>query len=277
MAAVNTADTTGGEEANPGHRGRSHRRRHGGRSDVPARQGRTEITRAHLDRARGNAHQLAVGEADADPPVEHRDSGRHPALVSYRGLALARGTQVVGSGESLADDRGLEGDHRPAFRQRLGDLCGNLEQVAQLGRAPARVTAPDATTTARSAASSGVAPSRYDTQKAAARASPAPLGSTSRTCGARTWWPETWQPSAPSLRTATLARSSMRTPRDSDSAAVPNSRSGRRRTSSSAKRAAPYSLSPATDDRSIDTRPFRFRTRSMAAFVAAASGSVKSE
>src|SRR5665213_1043105 len=242
MAPVHSADAAGGEESNPGHRGRPHGRRHGGRSDRSARERRTEVARAHLDRPSGDSRQLGVRHSDADAAVEHRHGGRHGALPSDRCLAVTRGSQVVRSGESLADDGGFERDHRPALRQRLGDLGGNLQQLVQLGRAPARVTASEATMTARSAASIGVAPPTYERQKAAANASPAPVASTSRTGGAWMWRPGTRQPSVPSLTTGTFARSPIGAPRASDSAAVANSSSGLRLARSSAIRPAPYSL-----------------------------------
>ena len=148
MAAVDAADATRGEKANPGHGRRSHGRRHRGRTNLPAHQRRTQVARADLGRARCDALEVGIGQADAKPTVEHRHRGRHRTLLPDRGLALARGAQVVRGRQPLAHDRGLESDHRPTRRQRLGDLGRDLQQVGQPGRAPVWVTAPEATSTA---------------------------------------------------------------------------------------------------------------------------------
>ena len=95
-----------------------------------------------------------------DLAVEHADGRRRRAFFSYGGLALARGAQVVRSRQPLPHDRGLERDHRPAFRQRLCDRGRDAEDVGQAGRAPILVTASEPTTTARSAHFKGSAPPR---------------------------------------------------------------------------------------------------------------------
>src|SRR5207245_1059139 len=106
------------------------------------------------------------------------------ALLPDRDLAAACRSQVVGGREALADDRGLERHHGAAAFEGCRHLGRDFEEVAQIGRAPASVTDCEAAWTARSAASTGVAPCSQAIQKVAAKASPAPVGSTIFTSGA---------------------------------------------------------------------------------------------
>src|SRR6267378_3446053 len=87
----------------------------------------------------------------------------HAAFFSNRALASARRLQVVGCGKALTYDRRLESDYGPARLQCGGDLVGDAEQVAQLGRAPTSKTDCDAAWTPFSAASPGVAPCSHAT------------------------------------------------------------------------------------------------------------------
>jgi len=95
---------------------------------------------------------------DVHAAVHDGHRGRNRTFFSNRGLALAGGTQVVGMGQTLADDRRLERDDWFAAGQRVRNLGRDGEEVAQRGRAPMVVTAVAATSTACCAASIGVAP-----------------------------------------------------------------------------------------------------------------------
>src|SRR5713226_6937032 len=212
MPPVNAPDSTGGEKADPGHGGGSHGGGNRRRSDIAPDDGRPEVARTHFDGP--GRHPLEVRGAQTNPhlSVEHGHGCRCAPFVPDRGFAFERRAEVVGRREALPDDRGFERDHRAAGGHCVRDLARHLERHAQLGLAPVRVTASAATTTARSAASTGVAPCSHATQKAAAKASPAPVPSTSWTAGAGMTRPNTLQPAAPSLITGTCARCSGGTP-----------------------------------------------------------------
>src|SRR5258708_6061649 len=238
----------------------------------PAANGGSQVAGAHLARPLGNPLQVTRRQSDAHLAVDHRDACRNGPFVSYGRLAFERGAQVVGRRQSLANDRSLERDHRATRGDGVRDLSRHLEWDAQLGLAPVRVTASDPTITARSAASTGVAPCSHATQKAAANASPAPVPSTCCTAGAVMRRPNTLHLAEPSLITGTCARCSAGTPIVATSAAVPKRSSGLRRARSYAILVGPYCRRPATDERSIESIPPRSRMTPIAARVALPSG-----
>ena len=176
MGAVDATDAAGGEKADPRHRGHAHRGGDRDRTCSAPNYQWPEVARAHLHRSGGDALEVGVAQPDSQLAVQHRHRRGNGALLPDCVLAASRRLQVVGGGKALAHDRGLESHHRPAPRERGRHLWRNFEEVAQLGRAPARVTDCDAAWTARSAASIGVAPWSQALQKAAAKASPAPVG-----------------------------------------------------------------------------------------------------
>src|SRR5438067_5514528 len=180
-------------------------------------------------------------------------------------------------GETLADDRRFEGDDRDVSGESRRDFRRDLERLAQLGRAPASRTDRDAAWTACSADSTGVAPRSHALQKAAANASPAPVGSIACTSGAGIVRPKTLHPCRPSLSTGTWARLSSGTARVAASTSVANSTSGLSRARAYAMRDGPYAREPAAEERSMATIPFDPRTDLIAARAAAAIGSTNSE
>src|SRR4029077_17623477 len=178
MAAMNAADPAGGHEPDARHRRGAHRRCNGGGAGLLMHECRTEVARRYLHRAGRDALDFGPGQTDLPEPVEHADGGRHRALIADGRLAAEGSFQVVRGGQSLADDRRLERDHRPPALQGFGHLGGKLQKVAHAGRAPTLAPAAAATRTACSPARCGPSPDRIAMQKAAANASPAPLGST---------------------------------------------------------------------------------------------------
>src|SRR5260370_18790597 len=111
---------------------------------------------------------------------------------------------------------------------RVGGLVGAPEPLAHgmaPGRAPTGVIASAAPATAYRAASTGLAPRRYEEQNAAARASPAPVASISSTGGDEINSPSTVHPEAPSLTTGITASRSSRMPSAWASVRVANGRS----------------------------------------------------
>jgi len=116
-----------------------------------------------------------------------------------------------------------------------------------------------------------------EAQNPAANASPAPVESTTSTAGATIRRLPTWQPAGPNFTTTCVATPSRLTASVSASAAVAKSMSGRSLSMSETIRAGPYSSSPATEDRSIESMPPRERTSSTALRAACASGSRNSE
>jgi hypothetical protein len=118
-----------------------------------------------------------VVQANVQPSIQDRYRRRDGALLSNGRLAATRREEVVRGGEALTDYRRLQCNHRAALGESVGYFRRELEKLAQRGLAPATVTASAAASTARSAASIGVAPCSHATQNAAANASPAPVES----------------------------------------------------------------------------------------------------
>src|SRR5260370_1907670 len=173
---------------------------------------------------------------------------RNRAFLPEGGFAFARRSQVVRMRKALADDGGFERHHGAIVGEGVGNFIRDTKQIGHEGRAPICAAACDASYTALRAASMWGAPLRWKTLKAAAKASPAPVGSTPFLGGAGMTSPKTLQPAKPSLITGTLARrsrSSTGTPSASASGSATNSTSGRSPLTSPALLAPPSSFRPA--------------------------------
>src|SRR5260370_2882030 len=131
---------------------------------------------------------------------------RNRAFLPEGGFAFARRSQVVRMRKALADDGGFERHHGGIVGEGVSNLIGDTKQIGHKGRAPICAAACDASSTALRAASMWGAPLRWKTLKAAAKASPAPVGSTPFLGGAGMTSPKTLQPANPSLITRTFPR-----------------------------------------------------------------------
>ena len=90
--------------------------------------GERQVADAELgDVGRGDALQAVLVEADVRLAAEHGDRRRHGAGRAHGVLELARDREVAWARQAVGDDRRLERDHRPAQRQRLGDLGRDVD------------------------------------------------------------------------------------------------------------------------------------------------------
>ena len=141
--AVHAAETAGGEDVDAREGGQV---RGGGDRRCPRAVARDEdgevaSTDLHDVVAGRDAGQRVVVETDAGPAVDHGDRGRDRSGVAYRLLDLTGDAQVVGPGEAVADDRGLEGHDGTARREGVGHL-GQDGQHASHAIGPRGVRGP---------------------------------------------------------------------------------------------------------------------------------------
>ena len=168
----------------------------GGRADVARDGARSEVTGTDLARVGREPRELLLGEADADAAVEHAGRRRHRAGSAHRAIALEPDLHAGGSGKAVRDECRLERDHGRAVLECRAHLVGELDQLVH-AREPSGI-APRCWTQ-RAAASS--ARSGPPTIQPAARASPAPVESTTFSTGsASRSSPSNEQPRAPRLR-----------------------------------------------------------------------------
>ena len=108
----------------PARCGRDHRRGDGGGAGAAGGEAGGEIGAAELGDAAapGQRVELAVGEADVEPPVEHRDGGRDGARGAHLGLDGARGLDVLRAGHAVGDDGAFERDEGRAVGLGGGDF-----------------------------------------------------------------------------------------------------------------------------------------------------------
>lgn len=157
---MDAADPACGDEADARQRGRPERACN--RRGTRCAHGHCwpQVSGAQLSDLDGRIRQaLQVGWAEADPQlaVEDRDRGRDGAGSPDGPLTAEGRLQVARVGQAMSDYRRLQSDHGAAG----GESLLHLQSKARAhGRAPRSVTAPAPTSTARPAASSGVAPSR---------------------------------------------------------------------------------------------------------------------
>src|SRR5262249_25300949 len=142
----------------------------GGRADRALHDGGSQVAWPELPRRGVEPCQLVRRQPDDDVAVEHADRRRHgtrlpdppPRGERHLGALPGRGALRALTGrEAVRDERRLERDDRPRLAHLIGD--------ADHGMAPSRATQ-------RAAASSPA--STPPTRKPAAKASPAPVGST---------------------------------------------------------------------------------------------------
>src|SRR6185436_5924838 len=191
-AAVDAPDPAGPHERDSGEpRGReraSHRRR----SELAARHAGGEIAGAGLARVCpgvSEALELPGVEPDHDLALEHTDRRGHGPFGHDRGLGGPTHLHPHPGGEPVCHERSLERDDRAALVEGLLHFGGDPQHFRHEGTAP---SAP----TQRAAASS---PSSIPpTRKPAARASPAPVVSTtSASSGANSSTPSADRTSTP--------------------------------------------------------------------------------
>ena len=211
LAAVDTADAPGGQEADPGRAADGQRASDRRRADRRLGHAGGQVPRAHLARVDREALELGFPEPDAHLAVEDADGcGQRPSLT-YSSLALECDRNPFSRREPVCDERRLEGDDGPAAPDRLLDLARETDH----GIAPSLATHR----AAASAASSGP-----PTRNPAASASPAPVVSTTSTAVAGTSRPSTVKPAAP--RFTTTLRAGGSAPRAAISLSFPKTMSG---------------------------------------------------
>ena len=142
----------------------------GSGSDGALHDGDCKVARADLACGRVEALELGRGESDADLPVEHADRGRHRTAVAHGSFRFAPDLDSLSGWKPVRDQRGLESDDSALLAKRLHNLVGDDHGIA-----PSRAQQ-------RAAASRpSLAP---PTRKPAARASPAPVVSTTSVAAA---------------------------------------------------------------------------------------------
>src|SRR5439155_17535243 len=237
--AMHAAEPARPHEANPHGAADCKRAADGRRADSSLGHAGSKIARAGLARALVELPELFPREADADLPVEHADRRRHRAGRANPALGLEPHRQAVTRRKPVRDERRLERDHGI----RLPHLVGDDDH----GIAPGCATQ-------RAAASS--ASSRPPTTNPAAKASPAPVASTtspSRAGNSTRSSPSTSRPRAPRFTTA-VGASPYAPPTISPSASFAKITSGSSCSSWARKRTAPCSRMRVHAERSTLTR-----------------------
>ena len=148
---MHTADAPGREDRDPGKVRGAHRRTDRRRGEGAGGEQRTDVARARLrDRAvrvRQLLEQLTAG-ADDEPAALQRRRRRNCAGVAHRRLGRERRLEVVGNGQALRDQAGLERHHRSALGQGCADLVRDEQRCTAHGSPATRVWAPTTPVTA---------------------------------------------------------------------------------------------------------------------------------
>src|SRR5581483_168224 len=133
---MHAAEPAGGEhrDARGGGqvRGRGNRRR----AVTAAGREHRKVADADLDHsvAFGNAPQRWVVQTDARFAADDGNRGRHRPTAAHRLFDLARDTQVVRTGQTVADDRAFQGDDGPSGGQRVRNFGMDTHVVLRLLR-----------------------------------------------------------------------------------------------------------------------------------------------
>src|ERR1039458_515959 len=75
----------------------------------------------------GQPLQFGIGKTGANPPANHRDSGRHRASGPHLALQRPRGLQVLRVWHSVGNDGALQRHHRTPALQRPANFRSNLQ------------------------------------------------------------------------------------------------------------------------------------------------------
>src|SRR6185312_3268023 len=181
-------------------------------------------------------------EPDADAAVDEADRGRDGPGDSDTPLGLRRDLRADSAREAVRDQGRLEGDHGTARFEGRAHFRVDAEEVGHCGKAPMVATQR----AAASSPSSG--PPR---RNPAARASPAPVVSTTSAGRASNEMPPTTMPSAPRFTTSVSVSIS---PTSSASSALAKTTCGRIRASSARNSSTPAASIAAVEERSTLTR-----------------------
>src|SRR6185437_2602953 len=231
------------------------------RADRTLHDARRKIARSDLARACVEPRQLVLVEPDPDLTVEHADRRGDGARLAHPTLRLETDGAAFSCREAVCNQRRLERDDRRGLAYLFGDHNHGIAPSLPTQRAAA------------STASSGP-----PTRKPAAKASPAPVASTTSTEAAGNSTrssPRTSTPRAPRLTTA-VGASPYAAPTISHSASLAKITSGARRSSTSRKRTGPYSRIRVQAERSTLTLAPRSRASSAARSAAPSIGVEKS-
>jgi hypothetical protein len=121
---MHAAQPAGGENRDAGSRGEV-RSRGDGRRPVPTlgrEHGDVANADLHHRVALRNAPQRRAVQTDVRLAADDRNRGRHRPAGAHRCLDLAREAQVVGTRQTVADDRALQRNDRPSSGQRVRDF-----------------------------------------------------------------------------------------------------------------------------------------------------------
>ena len=122
-AAVDAAQTAGGEDPDAGVVGDERRRCDGGGTAAAARQHDREVAHAQLGQVLGgDALQLVIGEPGLELAVEHRDGGGHDVGFDQQLLEPSGSGEVLWLRQSVRDDRRLQRNDRQTRREGVSDL-----------------------------------------------------------------------------------------------------------------------------------------------------------
>src|SRR5581483_5760542 len=247
-SAVHAAEPARRQHLDPGGPAHRERRADGRRADRALHRRRGEVARADLAGGRVEAGELGLRQADDDLLVEHADRRGHRARLAHRALGGEPDRGALPRREPVRDQRRLE--------RHDGAGLADLVRDPDHGIAPIR---------AQQRAAASRPSSGPPTRKPAAKASPAPVVSTTSVGTAASRRPSTSTPRAP--RFTTHAASSR--PNASRSRAPAKTSSG-----ASARTRARKAPSIAVHaERSTDTRAPCERASSAARADAPARGS----
>ena len=129
VAAVDAADPSRPEEADPDAPRDDEEPADGGSTGVAGDHARGEVTGTDLERIGREAPELVLAETDADAAVEHACRRRYCAGRAHRPIALQPDLDSGGSGKAVRDEGRLERDHGRAVLERKTHLVGNLDQL----------------------------------------------------------------------------------------------------------------------------------------------------